>query len=78
MDLALSNFRADLSHNQDSYAQQDNDEVGNLRQATSALIDEEDREDEVVLFNDESCSIPKTILSDDEINENIPSIQNKA
>ena len=80
VDLALSNFHADLSHNQDSYAQQENDEVCNLLHATSTLLDEEDREDEVILFNDESCSIPKTtltFLSDDEINENICSLNTK-
>ena len=80
VDLALSNFNADLSHSQDSYAQQENDEVCNLLHATSTLLDEEDPEDEVVLFNDESCSIPKTtltFLSDDEINENICSLNTK-
>ena len=42
VDLALSNFHADLSHNQDSYAQQENDEVCNLLHVTSTLLDEED------------------------------------
>ena len=79
VDLALSNFNTDLSHNQDSYAQQEN-EVCNLLHANSRLLDEEDPEDEVVLLNDESCSIPKTtltFLSDDEINENICSLNTK-
>ena len=80
VDLALSNFHADLSHNQDSYAQQENDEVDNLLHATSTLLDEESPEDDVVLFHDESGSIPKndlTFLSDDEINQNIRSLNTK-
>ena len=59
VDLPLSNFHADLSHNQDSYAQQENNEVDN-----STLLDEEQHpEHDVVLFNDESGSIPKTTLT---------------
>ena len=38
VDLTLSNFHANLSHNQDSYAQQHKYEVGNLLHATSTLL----------------------------------------
>ena len=79
VDTALCNMHANLSHNQDSYAQQENDAISVMLQATSSLIDE-DPEDETVIFNDEKSFSPiatTVMMSDDDINENIRSLNCK-
>ena len=80
VDTALCNLHATLSNNQDSYAQQENDEVVDMLQATSSLIDEDPEDESVVLDDDPSLLLPKTIsfiLSDDDINDNICSLNSK-
>ena len=78
VDTALSNLHENLSHSRDSYAQQENDEVDDIIQTTAALLDEESQDDAVVFRDDDIPGIlPKNIIpvmSDDEINSNIRSL----
>ena len=78
VDTALHNLRANLIHNQDSYAQQENDEVENLLQAANELSSE-DPEDEPVLFVQNENTGPSnicniTLQTDSEINSMICSL----
>ena len=72
-------MHANLSRNQDSYAQQENDEIFDLLQATSSLVDE-DTDDETVGFNDDLSFPPvvtSVMMSDNDINESIRSLNCK-
>ena len=80
VDAALNNLRSHAINNQDSYAQQENDEVEGLIQTTNELISE-DPDDEPVIFDEQgsSSNLLPTIssLSDDEINSMICSLNSK-
>ena len=80
VDTALSNLRAHLINNQDSYAQQENDDVEGLIETTNELISE-DADNEPVVLDEQgnSSSHLSTIppLSDDEINMMIRSLNSK-
>ena len=80
VETALSNLRSNLTLNQDSYAQQENDEVETLIDTANALS--EDADDDAVLFDDIANAIVPlpvlpTILPDDEINKMICSLNFK-
>ena len=81
VDTVLSNLRSYAMNNQDSYAQQENDEVEGLIQTTDELISE-DPDDEPVIFDEQgnnSSNLSSTIpsLSDDEINSMLCSLNRK-
>ena len=81
VETVLSNLRSNLTLNQDSYAQQENDEVETLIDTANALLSE-DADDDTVLFDDNTNAIPSlpvfpTILPDDEINKMICSLNFK-
>ena len=56
VDAALSNLRSHAINNQDSYAQQENDEVEGLIQTTNELISE-DPDDEPVIFDEQGVQV---------------------
>ena len=71
-----------MTLNQDSYAQQENDEVETLIDTANALLSE-DADDDAVLFDDSTNAIASlpvlpTILPDDEINKMICSLKGKS
>ena len=73
---ALQNMRENLRHNQDSYAQQENDDAEQLIQA-SRNLSAEDSDDEPELFTSEintTVPIQQTLLDDDTLNEKIRSL----
>ena len=77
----LSNLCSHAMNNQDSYAQQENNEVEGLIQITDELISE-DPDDEPVIFDEQgnnSSNLSSTIpsLSDDEINSMLCSLNRK-
>ena len=77
VDTALHNFRNDLIHKQDSFAQQENDEVDEL--VTTTYSDSES-EDEAVLFEDSHQDLPVIVVSvmlDEDLNQKIQSLNNK-
>ena len=78
VDTALCNLHENVSNKRDSYAQQENDEVSDIIQTTAQLLDEEEQDDSVILDDDNIPGIlPKNIIpvmSDDEINRNIRSL----
>ena len=79
VDTALANLRANLQHNQDLYAQQENDEVNDMLQTANALL-EEDLEDEAVVLDDHETlppSNPVYVMTDDEINVKVRSLNSK-
>ena len=77
VESALLNLRTNLASNQDSYANQENDEVEELLETVNALA-EDPTEDAVVL--DDTC-VPSTtapiIMSDNELNTKILSLNQK-
>ena len=63
IETALANLHENLCHNSDSHAQQENDEVSNIIQASESLLDEV--QDDAVIFEDEqstSSILPKNII----------------
>ena len=75
VDEALSNLRSNLSHNQDSYAQQENDEVKHLLETADQLASEEN-EEEISLFGNDDTSSSSTmsrplLMNEDEINAKV-------
>ena len=81
VDTALQNFRNDLIHNQDSFAQQENDEVNELITTTSNSLDDDlESEDEAVLFEDSHQDIPvisPPVMLDEDLNLKIQSLNKK-
>ena len=78
VDTALCNLHENVSNNRDSYAQQENDEVDSIIQTTAQLLDAEEQDDSVIFDDDNIPGIlPKNVIpvmSDDEINRNIRSL----
>ena len=83
VETALSNLRSNLSNSQDSYAQQENDEVETLIRTANTLLSENADDDDAVLFEDDrenaNASFPvlPTLMKDDEINLMICSLNSK-
>ena len=80
VDTAMLNRRTDLAHHQDSYAQQENDEIEEELLNTANDLPSEDPADDAVVLNDSYTSIPSStpiVLSDDELNTNIRSLNQK-
>ena len=76
VDTALHNFRNDLIHNLDSFAQQKNDEIDEL--VTTTYIDSES-EDEAVLFEDSHQDVPvimTPVMLNEYLNQKIQSLIN--
>ena len=72
VDIALSNLRSHLTGNQDSYAQQENDDVESLIQTADGLISE-DPDDESAIFDESENATCASLpilpeMNDDEIN----------
>ena len=76
VDVALHNMRTNLQHSQDSFAQQENDDVEQLLESTRDLSSG-DPNDEPELFIpniDLALPVRPTLLSDDILNEKIRSL----
>ena len=77
VDTAFQNFRNNLIHNQDSFAQQENDEVDEL---VTTTYNDSESEDEAVLFEDSHQDVPvivTPVVLDDDLNQKIQSLNNK-
>ena len=69
VDSALLEYHSGLSHNQDSYAQQENDHVEQELTASTILNDTNLEEEEgTVVFSDEVATSSNLFMSDDDIN----------
>ena len=80
VDTALLNRRTDLAHHQDSYAQQENDEIEEELLNSVNDLPSEDPAGDAVVLDDSYTSIPSStpiVLSDDELNTNIRSLNQK-
>ena len=78
VDDAIKSYRDDAINNQDACAQQENDDV--LEKLQNTAISDEDSEDEATIFDDSNltaAAIQIPILSDDEINHRIRSLNIK-
>ena len=77
VDSALHNMRTNLQHNQDSFAQQENDEVQQIMEATTDLIDDPEDEPEIFSEMDVSHPVRFSLLNDDELNAKIRSLNSQ-
>ena len=75
VESALLNMRTNLARNQDSYANQENDQVDELLDTANALASEDPADDAVILDDNSlpSATAP-TVISDDELNTKIRSL----
>ena len=77
VDTALLNLRANLN-NRDDYSQQENDEVQEQLLATANYLESEDPADDAVTLGDSYLpSHPPVLMSDDELNTKIRSLNTK-
>ena len=66
-----------MQYNQDSFAQQENDEVQQIMEATTDLIDDPEDEPEIFSEMDVSHPVRFSLLNDDELNAKIRSLNSQ-